>query len=75
MLIGKIFKRPTGTTAFIEDREEKSKCIIDETLSKDITAITGQPSWCTQFLDKVLDETNKENIHEVRPNFEVFFGG
>lgn len=73
-LIWKLFKRPREQTAFIQDRELKSESIIKETLSKDITAITWQPSWCTQFLYKVLDKTKKDNIHEVWPNFEVFFG-
>lgn len=74
-LIWKLFKRPKEQTAFIEDRELKSESIINETLSKDITAITWQPSWCTQFLYNVLKKTWKNNIHEIWPNFEVFFGG
>lgn len=73
--IWKLFKRPTKQIAFIEDREEKSDKIIEETLNKNITWITWQPSWCTQFMYNVLETTWKKDIHEVRPNFEVFFGG
>jgi hypothetical protein len=72
--IWKIFKRPRTQTAFIEDREEKSEKIITESISQNITWITGQPSWCTQFMHNVLEKTWKSNIHEVWPNFEVFFG-
>lgn len=73
--IFKLFKKPKAQTAFIEDRKEKSDKIIAETIDQNITWITGQPSWCTQFMHKVLETTDKKNIHEIRPNFEVFFGG
>ena len=72
--IWKLFKSPKLKTSFIEDREEKSNKIIQENLSQNITWITWQPSRCTQFLYKVLDKTGKSHIHELRPDFEVFFG-
>ncbi|HRU50472.1 MAG TPA: GH3 auxin-responsive promoter family protein [Candidatus Absconditabacterales bacterium] len=73
--IGKLFKRPGLKTSFIENWEEKSNKIIEENVSQNITGITGQPSWCTQFLYKVLEKTGAKNIHEIRPNLEVFLGG
>lgn len=73
--IWKIFKKPTSQISFINNREEKSDKIIDETLNKNVTWITWQPSWCTQFLYNVLEKTWKQNIHQVWPNFEVFLGG
>lgn len=72
-LIWKLFKKPTLKTSLIENREKKSEKIIKETLNTNITAITWQPSRCTQFLYKVLEKTWKKNIHEIRPNLEVFF--
>lgn len=69
----RLFKSPSPDIAFIEDREEKSKRIVEETLHQNITWITGQPSRCTQFLYKVLEKTWKSNIHEIWPDFEVFF--
>lgn len=59
----------------MEDREEKIQKIIETTIHQNITGITGQPSRCTQFLYKVLEYTGKENIFEIRPNFELFIGG
>ena len=70
--IWKLFKRPGLKTSFIENWEEKSNKIIEENVSQNITWITGQPSWCTQFLYKVLEKTGAKNIHEIRPNLEVF---
>jgi hypothetical protein len=72
--IWKLFKSPKLKTSVIDDRENKSNKIIQENMIKNITWITWQPSRCTQFLYKVLDKTWKSNIHELRPNFEVFFG-
>lgn len=71
-LIGKFFKKPWSKISFMEDREEKIQKIIETTVNQNITGITGQPSRCTQFLYKVLEYTWKNNIHEVRPNFELF---
>jgi len=73
-LIWRLFKWPKLKTSFIEDREEKAEKIIEETINQNITWISWQPSWCTQFLYKVLDKTWKNNIHEIRPDFEIFFG-
>ena len=73
-LIGRLFKWPKLKTSFIENREEKSEKIIEETINQHITWISWQPSWCTQFLYKVLDKTWNNNIHEIRPDFEIFFG-
>lgn len=72
--IWKFFKSPKLKTSFIENREEKSDKIIEENINQNITGITWQPSWCTQFLYKVLDKNWKTNIHELWPDFEVFFG-
>lgn len=73
--IFRLFKSPWLKTGFIEDWEEKSDKIIEENISQNITWITWQPSWCTQFLYKVLEKTWKSNIHEVWPDFEIFFWG
>ncbi len=73
-IIYRLFRWPKTQISFIEDREEKSEKIISSTLNQNITWITGQPSWCTQFMYNVLEKTWKKDIHEVRPNFEVFFG-
>ena len=69
----KLFQSPRRKIAFIEDWEEKSQKIMEQVLHENITWITWQPSRCTQFLYKVLKETWKSNIHEIWPDFEIFF--
>ena len=57
----------------MENREEKMQKMIEEGLTENITFISGQPSWGSNFLYKVLEYTGKKNILEVRPNLEIFF--
>ncbi|MEI7477640.1 MAG: hypothetical protein WCJ81_03860 [bacterium] len=45
--------------------------MLETTITKDITSIAGQPSWCSQFLRSVLERTGKGSILEVRPNFQL----
>lgn len=67
------FREPNNEISFIENREEKSQKIIETTINKNITSLSGQPSWGSNFLYKVLEHTGKKNILEVWPNFELFF--
>ena len=71
--IGQYFREPKPEISYIEDREEKSQRMIEDTLHKNITFLNGQPSRWSNFLYKVLEYTGKKNILEVWPNFELFF--
>ncbi len=73
--IGQHFREPNSDIAFMENREEKVQKIIEATVDKDITFLSGQPSWGSDLLYKVLEYTGKKNILEVRPHFELFFRG
>jgi len=44
-------------------------------MNKNVTNISGVPSWMMSVLDKVLELSGKDNISEVWPNLEVFFHG
>lgn len=67
------FREPSNEISFMENREEKSTKIIESTVNKNITSLSGQPSWWSNFLYNVLEYTGKKNILEVWPQFEVFF--
>jgi len=69
----KMIKEPGDDIAYIENWEEKVQAIIESTVNQNITFINGQPGWLLNFLYKMLEYTNKENILEVRPNLELFF--
>ena len=53
----------------------KRKLIALETLGKNITNISGVPSWMLSVLVEVLEQSKKTTIDEVWPNIEVFFHG
>ena len=66
---------PTYATNCIDDWEEKVEKIIEETLSKDMTLISGIPPWVQMYFDRIVEQTGKP-IHEVFPNFSLFvYGG
>lgn len=73
--MGQYFREPRPEISYMDNREEKSQLMIEETINKNITSLNGQPSRWSNFLYKVLEYTGKKNILEVRPNFEFFFWG
>jgi hypothetical protein len=70
--ITELIRRPTNKITYMEDREEKINKTVVQTVKTNVTSIAGQPSWCLDFFYRVLKYTGKNNILEVRPNFEVF---
>lgn len=65
---------PSYETNCIEDWEIKLEHIIDETLSQDMSLISGIPPWVQMYFDRIIERTGKP-IHEVFPNFELFIYG
>ena len=67
------FREPKAELSYMENWDEKVQLIIEDTIDKNITFLSGQPSRGSNFLYKVLEYTGKKNILEVWPNFECFF--
>ncbi len=66
---------PSYQTNCIEDWEEKLDKIIDETIDKDMSLISGIPPWVQMYFDKIQARTGKL-IKDVFPHFSVFvYGG
>ncbi|RLD24104.1 MAG: hypothetical protein DRI71_03535 [Bacteroidetes bacterium] len=66
---------PSYETNCLEDWETKLDKIIDETINKDMTLISGIPPWVQMYFDKIVERTGKP-IKDVFPNFEMFvYGG
>lgn len=66
---------PTKRTALLSDFEVKRDRIAEECLTKNVTNISGVPSWMLSVLVRVLELSGKQHIEEVWPNLEVFFHG
>lgn len=67
---------PSFETNSIEDWETKVEKVIDETLGRPMTLISGIPSWVQHYFEKILERTGKAAIKEVFPKFDLFvYGG
>lgn len=70
-LIAKLMKQPRSKISYILDRHKKVNSMIQSTQKKNITSLSGQPSWCSAYLEKMLKATKAKNILKIRPNFEL----
>ena len=66
---------PCKETALLADFEQKRDRIAHEALNKNVTNLSGVPSWMLSVLTKVMEISGKEHLNEVWPNLEVFFHG
>ena len=66
---------PSNKVSLMSEWETKMSAIIHETIPENVTSFAGVPSWMLVLLNKVLQETGKENLMEVWPNLEVYFHG
>ncbi|MCF0160334.1 MAG: GH3 auxin-responsive promoter family protein [Bacteroidaceae bacterium] len=70
-----LIRVPGKSTALLSDFEMKRDRIAQETLTKNITNISGVPSWMLSVLNRVMELSGKKYLNEVWPNLEVFFHG
>lgn len=73
--LANLVRVPKKTTALLSDFEIKRDRIARETLNKNVTNISGVPSWMLSVLTRVMELTGKKHLEEVWPNLEVFFHG
>lgn len=66
---------PRKETALLSDFELKRDRIARETVNKNVTNLSGVPSWMLSVLTRVLELTGKRHIEDVWPDIEVFFHG
>ena len=73
--LANLVRVPKKKTALLSDFEVKRERIAQETVNKNVTNISGVPSWMLSVLLRVLEISGKNTIDEVWPNLEVFFHG
>ena len=66
---------PKKQTALLSDFEVKRARIARETLGKNVTHLSGVPSWMLSVLSRVMELSGKRHLEEVWPGIEVFFHG
>jgi hypothetical protein len=67
---------PSYETNCIEDWEEKVDAIVGETITEDMTLISGIPPWVQMYFDKLSEKSNGKKIKDIFKNFSLFvYGG
>lgn len=70
-----LIRVPKKSTALLSDFEQKRDCIAQESIGRNVTNLSGVPSWMLSVLTRVLEISGKAHIDEVWPNLEVFWHG
>ena len=73
--LANLVRVPRKSTALLSDFELKRDRIAQETMGKNVTNISGVPSWMLSVLVRVLELSGKKYLNEVWPNLECFFHG
>jgi len=68
-------RMPSLATNCIEDWETKVNAIVEETISEDMTIISGIPSWVQMYFEKLQEKSNGKTIGELFKNFNLFIYG
>ncbi len=68
-------RTPKFKLATLPDWEKKIPNIAKVIRKKNITSLSGVPSWNLLLLQKVLKDSGKSNLQEVWPNIELFVHG
>lgn len=70
-----MIKTPDSSIMLMSEWEEKIEKICETTINEDVRCLAGVPSWFLTLINKILEKTGKENLHEVWPNLELFIHG
>ena len=65
---------PSYQTNCIEDWEEKVDTIVDETIDRNMSLISGIPPWVQMYFDKLTEKSGKK-VGKLFPDFSLFIYG
>lgn len=68
-------RMPTWETNCIDDWEQKVDKIVEETLSQNMTLISGIPPWLVMYFEKLIQRSGKSSIREIFPNLQLMVTG
>jgi len=66
---------PKRKLALLDEWETKIDKMAHATINRNVTSLSGVPSWTLLLLKKVLEVTKSDTILDVWPKLEVFFHG
>ena len=66
---------PDIKTATMKNWDEKIKKITDQSINKNITSLSGVPSWMLLLLKNIIEKARVKNITEIWPDLELYIHG
>ncbi len=73
--LANLFRTPSKKIILMDEWESKLEKICKHTVNKNITSLSGVPSWFLVLIKKVLEYSGKKYLTDIWPNLEVFFHG
>ena len=74
-LWAEFYRTPDISIALMDEWESKIEKLAEATLLKNVTNLSGVPSWTLLLIKKVLEISGKNNLCEVWPNLEMYSHG
>ncbi len=69
-------RMPSWDVNCIEDWETKVDAIVEETIHRNMTLISGIPPWVQMYFDKLIERSGGKQIKDIFPGFSLFvYGG
>ncbi len=72
---GQWLRTPELSIALLDEWETKIEQLAQRTANENVTSIAGVPTWTLVLLKRILAIKQKQNIHEVWPNLELYIHG
>lgn len=69
------YREPALDVALMEHWKEKIPAIINDSVSKNITNMTGVPTWFVSLFEAIKDRFPNKTIKDIWPNLELFVHG
>lgn len=67
---------PSYKTNCIEDWEQKLDAIVEETITEDMTLISGIPPWVQMYFERLSEKSGGKKVKDIFKNFNLFvYGG
>lgn len=70
-----LIRIPSKKVALLDDFEQKRDRIARVAMEKNVTNISGVPSWMLSVLNRILEISGEKTLDKIWPNLEVFFHG
>jgi hypothetical protein len=72
---GKWIRTPELSIALMDEWEAKIEKIAQQTITENVTSISGVPTWTIVLFRRILEITGKSCISEVWPELELYIHG